>query len=45
MLRTILLGTCVYVQGEFIRRLADGRIVVRDGKRFFTGRSVATRAA
>ena len=41
MLKTILIGSCVSVQGIFIRDLADGRIVVRVGKRVFQGRPVA----
>ena len=37
MLRTILLGSCVMVQGVFVRQLADGRIAVRVGSRIFQG--------
>ena len=37
MLRTILLGSCVSVQGIFVQAFADGRISVRVGDRIFTG--------
>ena len=40
MLKTIALGTCVFVQGIFVRSLADGKIVVRVGERDFTGAPV-----
>ena len=42
MLRTIIIGTCVQVQGKFVRALSDGRIVVSDGQRVFAGTPVAT---
>ena len=41
MLRTIILGSCVLVQGVFVRTLADGNIAVRVGDRVFAGRPVA----
>ncbi len=37
MLRTIMLGSCVSVQGTFVRKGADGKIVVRVGERVFEG--------
>lgn len=37
MLRTILLGSCVSVQGIFVQSFADGRIAVRVGDRIFCG--------
>lgn len=37
MMRTIVLGSCVSVQGLFVRELADGRIVVRVGERLYQG--------
>ena len=37
MLRTIMLGTCVLVQGLFVRQLADGRIAVRVGEMTYSG--------
>lgn len=42
MLKTILIGSCVSVQGIFVRSLPDGRILVRVGQRMFKGRPVAT---
>ena len=41
MIRTITLGSCVSVQGLFVRALGDGRIAVRDGEKTFVGRPVA----
>lgn len=40
MIQTILLGSCVSVQGAFVQRHPDGRIVVRVGDRLFEGRPV-----
>lgn len=37
MLQTILLGSCVSVQGIFVQALADGRVAVRVGDRIFLG--------
>ena len=37
MLRSIMLGKYITVQGIFVRALPDGRIAVRDGKRVFSG--------
>ncbi len=37
MLRTITLGSCVSIQGFFVKALEDGRIVVRVGTRTFKG--------
>ncbi|MEE9389188.1 MAG: hypothetical protein V3U96_11315 [Paracoccaceae bacterium] len=45
MLKTILIGSCVYVQGTFVRNLADGQMVVRVGKRQFQGMPVAAEMA
>ena len=44
MLRTITLGSCVSVQGEFVRTLPDGRMQVRVGPRVYAGRPVAKAA-
>lgn len=41
MLRTISIGSCVHVQGILVSRLADGKIVVRDGDKTFVGYPVA----
>ncbi len=40
MFRTIMLGTCVSVQGKVVDILKDGRLTVQVGEKFFTGRSV-----
>lgn len=45
MLKTILLGSCVYVQGTFVRKLDDGKIVVRVGERLFQGLPVTAKVA
>lgn len=37
MLRTITIGSCVSVQGMFIRKLDNGKIVVRVGEKTFVG--------
>lgn len=37
MLKTLTIGSCVSVQGRFVRSLADGRIVVAVGDKHFTG--------
>ncbi|EPX82356.1 hypothetical protein [Salipiger mucosus] len=41
MLRTIVLGSCVSVQGLLENTLPDGRIAVRVGTQLFTGHPVA----
>lgn len=45
MLRTILLGSCVSVQGVFERQLENGRILIRVGDRLFEGLPVTKKAA
>ena len=45
MLRTITLGSCVSVQGIFIRDLKDGKLLVRVGDRLFAGFPVDRQAA
>ena len=45
MLRTIILGSCVSVQGVYVRTLSDGRILVRVGAREFVGQPVRILAA
>lgn len=37
MVKTLVIGSCVSVQGRFVGNLADGRIVVAVGDRQFTG--------
>jgi len=41
MLRTIIIGSCVSVQGTFVKALPNGHIAVRVGNTVFTGRPVA----
>lgn len=43
-LKTIMLGSCVSVQGAFIRTLTNGKIVVRVGKNEFQGYPVGKAA-
>lgn len=45
MLRTITLGSCVSVQGTFIRQLDDGKIMVRVDEKTYVGFPVKSRAA
>ena len=46
MLTTIIIGTCVSIQGNFVRKLANGMVTVRVGETLYTGRPVvATLAA
>lgn len=40
MLRTIMLGTCISVQGTFVKALENGKIAVRVGQRIFEGTPV-----
>ena len=41
MPRTIIMGTCVQVQGTFVRALSDGQIVVSVGDRNFAGQPIS----
>ncbi len=45
MLRTIMIGSCVSVQGSFVRQLPNGQIVVRVGDRIYSGYPVEAKAA
>ncbi len=45
MLRTIILGSCVSVQGTFVRTLQNGKILIRVGERLYAGNPVGPRAA
>ncbi len=45
MLRTIVVGSCVSVQGTFERQLDNGRILVRVGSRLFEGVPIMKKAA
>lgn len=44
MLRTIMLGSAISIQGTFVRALSDGRIVVQVDKKTYAGVPV-TKAA
>ncbi|MDA8586181.1 hypothetical protein N9L47_07870 [Rhodobacteraceae bacterium] len=37
MLKTVIMGSCVSVQGKFVQAFEDGRISVRVGTRIFCG--------
>ncbi len=37
MLRTIVMGSCVSVQGLFVRKLVNGMVVVRVGDCLYQG--------
>ncbi len=41
MLKTILMGSCVFVQGTYVRQLENGKILVRVGNRLFQGQPVS----
>jgi hypothetical protein len=45
MLRTIIIGSCVSIQGIFETQLENGKIVVRVGSSLFTGTPVSKKAA
>lgn len=45
MLRTIVVGSCISVQGTFEEQLENGKIVVRVGDRLFAGRPVVKKVA
>ncbi len=37
MLKTVMTSTCISVQGEFVRRFEDGRVMVRVGSSYHVG--------
>jgi hypothetical protein len=45
VLTTIIIGTCVSVQGIFVKRLANGWVSVRVGETLYTGRPVSASAS
>ena len=45
MLKTILIGSCVLVQGVFVKKLADGQIAVKVGDQVFQGKPVVAENA
>jgi hypothetical protein len=44
MLRTISLGSCVQVQGNYVKQMSDGRIMVRVDDKTFVGHPVTPAA-
>jgi hypothetical protein len=40
MLRTITLGSCISVQGVFVKDMPDGRIIVKVDDNSFSGKPV-----
>ncbi len=40
MLRTITLGSCISVQGTFVKTMPDGRVVVKVDDTVFSGKPV-----
>ncbi len=45
MLKTIMIGRYLSIQGEFVRTTPTGLVVVRVGEKTYTGRPVQKRAA
>jgi len=41
MIRTITVGSCIFVQGMFERDLGNGQIAVRVGEQTYVGKAVA----
>ncbi|WP_281178059.1 hypothetical protein [Aestuariivita boseongensis] len=44
MLKTITVGSCVSIQGLYVKTLPDGRVAVRVGDTIYTGYPVAKAA-
>lgn len=44
MLRTITLGTCVSVQGVFVKDLPDGQITIQVDDKVYSGRPVVRKS-
>lgn len=42
MLRTISLGSCVLVQGHYVKQMSDGRIMVRVDDKTFVGHPITS---
>jgi hypothetical protein len=45
MIRTIMIGSHVSIQGLFVRQIDEGKIAVRVGEKTFIGVPVSPRAA
>ncbi|MHA3914392.1 hypothetical protein [Halovulum sp. GXIMD14793] len=41
MLRTIQTASHISIQGEFVRKYADGRVMVRVGQSYYVGQPVS----
>lgn len=41
MLRTVQLGSCVWIQGIFVQLLSNGLMQVRVGDRLYSGRPIS----
>ncbi len=44
MFRTITVGSCVTIQGQYVRDSDNGRVVIRVGKDLFVGKPVGRAA-
>ncbi len=44
MIRTIVMGSCVLVQGIFVRQAENGQVAVRVGDKIFAGTPVSKAA-
>lgn len=44
MLNTIMMGSCIFVQGLFVKNLPDGRVQVRVGSQTYVGKPVGQAA-
>lgn len=45
MLRTITLGSCVSVQGIFVKSLTNGKVLVRVGQQLYEGNPIGGKTA
>lgn len=45
MLRTIMIGSCVSIQGTFVKALADGRIRISVDSKTYDGKPVHAASA
>lgn len=42
--QTIRVSSCVSIQGEFVESLANGDVLVRDGRKLYRGQPIGTGA-
>ncbi|PHP28255.1 hypothetical protein [Limimaricola cinnabarinus] len=45
MLQTIIIGSCISVQGLLVKQLENGRMLIRVGERLYEGRPANAPAA